>query len=102
MNNESKRLQIEKATIADDEHNEIIKTMTPQEKANELVQEYVINMPLPFHIEDAKICALIAVDEIIQMSDINKIFYSFYEGNCLTQYTEDFYWKKVKQEIEKL
>ena len=39
--------------------------MTPQEKANEIVHEYLVNTPLPFHIEDAKICALIAVDEIL-------------------------------------
>jgi hypothetical protein len=115
MNNESKRLQIEKATIADDEHNEIIKTMTPKEKAEQLIDKFYqttpneawINEPIGIAKEykafnQAKECALIAVDEIIEMSDINKIFYSFYEGNCLTEYTEDFYWKKVKQEIEKI
>lgn len=59
--------------------------MTPKEKANELVQQYVINMPLPFHIEDGKICALIAVDEILSIG-------------CI----EVPYWQEVKQEIEKL
>lgn len=90
MKHELKQLQIEKASIADDEHIEIIKTMTPQEKANELVQEYVINMPLPFHIEDAKICALIAVDEIISVIDTE------------TNYKTWEFYKQVKQEIEKL
>jgi hypothetical protein len=60
--------------------------MTPKEKANELVQQYVINMPLPFHIEDAKICALIAVDEILE--------------ECLQLKVE--FWEKVKEEIENL
>jgi hypothetical protein len=64
---------------------------TPQEKANELVQQYVINMPLPFHIEDAKICALIAVDEILETvvvyDDISKDYQ---------------FWQQVKQEIQKL
>ncbi len=63
--------------------------MTPQEKANELVQQYVINIPLPFHIEDAKICALIAVDEILNVG--------FIDTNDLYEY-----WQEVKQEIEKL
>ena len=62
--------------------------MTPKEKANELVQQYVINMPLPFHIEDGKICALIAVHEIL--------------STHLFDLDEREYWKEVKQEIEKL
>ena len=66
--------------------------MTPKEKANELVHQYVINMPIPFHIEDAKICALIAVDEIIYYLEI-----------VIGVDKEDFeYWNEVKQEIEKL
>ena len=68
--------------------------MTPQEKANELVHQYVINMPIPFHIEDAKICALIAVDEILE------VLYSLKLGNALSEELE--YWEEVKQEIEKL
>ena len=65
--------------------------MTPKEKANELVHQYVINMPIPFHIEDAKICALIAVDEIIL--EMNNVMLP----NPFKQY-----WNEVKQEIEKL
>jgi hypothetical protein len=64
--------------------------MTPQEKANELVQQYVINIPLPFHIEDAKICALIAVDEIWNALESARAF------------EEYDYWQEVKQEIQKL
>jgi hypothetical protein len=65
--------------------------MTSQEKANELVQQYVINIPLPFHIEDAKICALIAVDEVIASNT-----------NVTGQTINGDYWQEVKQEIEKL
>jgi hypothetical protein len=65
--------------------------MTPQEKANEIVHEYLVNTPLPFHIEDAKICALIAVDQILNVTI------------GLVDWTDDFeYWSKVKKEIEKL
>lgn len=110
MNNESKRLQIEKATIADDEHNEIIKTMTPKEKANELVSKYK-NAPfnctdcdMPFcdipctrlSLEESKQCALIAVDEILQ---------NVYDDRATIgrqNLTDKEYWKQVKQEIEKL
>jgi hypothetical protein len=64
--------------------------MTPKEKANELVHEFVINMPIPFHIEDAKICASIAVDEIETVLLQERVFESLN------------YWQEVKQEILKL
>lgn len=83
MNNESKRLQIEKATIADDEHNEIIKTMTPQEKAKELVEKFENGLTL-------KDCALIFINEML-MNPIH-----------LLSHAELYYWKEVKKEIEKL
>jgi hypothetical protein len=60
--------------------------MTPKEKANELVQKMRVHSPV-WEIEgDAKQCALIAVDE------------------CLHTCVESmmYYWKEVKQEIEKL
>ncbi len=63
--------------------------MTPKEKANELVHEFVINMPIPFHIEDAKICSLITVDEILNLC---------WNGNLKAKE----FWFEVKQEIEKL
>jgi hypothetical protein len=66
--------------------------MTPKEKAIELV-----NKMLDFtdwHEEDAKECALIAVDEII---DSNPLKFDENE-NPLTE----FWWKLVKDEIEKL
>jgi hypothetical protein len=66
--------------------------MTPKEKAIELV-----NKMLDFtdwHEEDAKECALIAVNEII---DSNPLKFDENE-NPLTE----FWWKLVKDEIEKL
>jgi hypothetical protein len=60
--------------------------MTPKEKAKELVLQYVINMPIPFHIEDAKKCALIAVDELLEECRLER----------------DWYWDRVKTEIENL
>ena len=70
--------------------------MTPKEKAKELVSKFqkqiffdVTNERLD--IEEAKGCALIAVDEIIQAID-NVMF-----PNPFKQY-----WNKVKQEIEKI
>ena len=62
-------------------------TQTPKEKANQLVDNYwlmdKINPDLSK--EQAKQCALIAVDEILNIG-------------CI----EVPYWKEVKQEIEKL
>ena len=83
--------------------------MTPKEKANELVHQYVINMPIPFHIEDAKICALIAVDEIILSAPFEPVDTDWDEAGASAQYwypqkLEDSakWWGEVKQEIELL
>ena len=58
--------------------------MTPKEKAEELRNKYM-NVRWDINPDDAKQCALIAVDEII------------YEV-----YDDLEWWKEVKQEIEKL
>ena len=65
--------------------------MMPELKAKELVDKYWIylraNLLYDDEVkEDAKHCALIAVDEILQ--------------ECISE--RDWYWIKVKQEIEKL
>ena len=61
--------------------------MTPKEKAEELVQKYVMSIPTPYHIHDAKICALIAVNLLLDEM--------FFED-------EPIYWTQVKEEIENL
>jgi len=65
--------------------------MTPKEKAKKLVDSfycYTYNAAVkPYSREDAKKCALIAVDEII---------------SALVGLTSLNYWENVKQEIEKL
>ena len=76
--------------------------MIPKEKANELVNkfmEYSHTDFIPYQggyqmdsqIENAKQCALIAVDEIIQ--EMNSVMLP----NPFKQY-----WQEVKQEIEQL
>jgi hypothetical protein len=64
---------------------------TPKEKAKELLDKYWIYLRAGLLYdeetkEDAKHCALIAVDEILE--------------ECVLE--RDWYWEKVKQEIEKL
>lgn len=58
--------------------------MTPKEKAKELFDKFY---DLPIIYAQAKDCALIAVDEIL-----NEIVY----------YDQAEYWNKVKQEIQNL
>ena len=69
--------------------------MTPEDKAQELVNKYIeIEYLKDFqgmYFPLAKQCSLIAVDEIIQAMD------SVMFPNPFKQY-----WNKVKQEIEKL
>ena len=66
--------------------------MTPKEKAQELTKKMY---DLDILYEDAKQCALIAVDEILLISPM---MHMEKFGNL----TIKEYFKKVKQEIEKL
>lgn len=82
--------------------------MTPKEKAKELVLKYW-NLPIKMnhiidgviHIEtqkhlyenDAKQCALIAVDEILNALQIDA-------GNWIRYSETKKYWQEVKQEIQ--
>lgn len=69
--------------------------MTPKEKAIELVHRYDLLQGYVeyFGYDNAKECALIAVDEILESH------YVFLTGVKPFIYE---YWKEVKQEIEKL
>ena len=62
--------------------------MTSKEKALELVQKYFKANHQPYGFKDAKQCALIAVDEVMERTLWDK--------------GEQRFWKEVKQEIENL
>jgi hypothetical protein len=72
--------------------------MTPKEKAKELINKYlkckdVSNYYYVIPIQDdAKQCALIAVDEIIKALRKDLAIFELGKG----------FWQEVKQEIEKL
>jgi hypothetical protein len=70
--------------------------MEAKDKAVKLVDKYWNDIPDIF-FEEAKQCAIIAVDEIINTLDSERIKYS--SEYC---FEENNYWKEVKQEIEKL
>ena len=69
--------------------------MTPKEKANDLCMMFLIKTTtdIPYGVNKtiAKECALIAVDEIIEV-----------EKNIFKGIVHKSYWKEVKQEINKL
>ena len=76
--------------------------MTPKEKAIELVED-MHDAPETGYNEHAKVCALIAVDELIES------FNSIYDASIRNiekysgaKYGMKDYWQEVKQEIEKL
>lgn len=72
--------------------------MSPKEKAAELIVNYQLKCK-SLNYDEAKQCALIAVDEIIdtytQEKNNGYIFYRVLDKIIL-------YWQEVKQEIEKL
>ncbi len=74
--------------------------MTPKEQAKELVNKFYVilmkkNYPNVAQMDAAKECALIAIDEIL---DLNKI--ASLRRDVV--YMELEFWLEVKQEIEKL
>jgi len=66
--------------------------MDPKEKANELVNKFNYDNK-HFLMQDAKQCALIAVDEILLIK--KEIWDDFH-----SEYFK--FWQEVKQELEKL
>ena len=64
--------------------------MKPKEKAEELVIKY-FNLTDHMQFDEAKECALIAVDEILSFIEDDRKVFSWKE-----------YYQQVKQEIEKL
>lgn len=68
--------------------------MTPKEKAIELSDKFYFISSFFSDSEDAKQCALIAVNEIISE------YGTYYKVNIDDKYVS--YWQEVKQEIEKL
>ena len=76
--------------------------MTPKEKATELFNKFSLNY---YHVTNAKQCALICVDEIINnMKLVHKPEYTsiFIQEQYLDLYEAIEYYQEVKQEIEKL
>lgn len=55
--------------------------MTPKEKAEELLDKYIVVTPM--YLSEAKQCALIAVDELIKETNSSQ-------------------WQEVRNELEKL
>jgi hypothetical protein len=67
--------------------------MTPKEKAKELVDKYMF-MEVPNYVSkfEIKLCALIAVNELIKLYEYERPHRGF----------KISYWDEVKQEIELL
>lgn len=73
---------------------------TAVEKASKLISYY-----LPFcnqNLTDAKYCALIAVDEILNLLKIDLTRDSATDEVVMYASSRILYWEEVKQEIEKL
>ena len=79
--------------------------MTSKEKAKELLEKFDVKhqmvfstkratLPISMYDSQIKQCALIAVDEILQLR-------KGYFG-CINPKNDESYWKEVKTELEKL
>ena len=77
--------------------------MTPKQKAIQLVNKFMSYADSNHYgsIASAKQCALIAVDEIIEVTAPDCDRYEPYYLELKAEMTQQ-YWQEVKQEIEKL
>ena len=84
--------------------------MTPKDKAEELVKKYrnpfnrkgCIPPTESMFPSTAKQCALLAVDEILELNHPYVIVYKSFEDNIMEDMTQEYYWEQVKHELEKL
>lgn len=83
--------------------------MTPKEKAEILVRSFGYkigkefkNGGFRFNIEIAIQCALIAVDEILDLTKSEIWVFDEETKQAKMEYVENSYWVEVKQEIQKL
>jgi hypothetical protein len=83
--------------------------ITPKDKASEFfyifaykIREKEDEEGFIANAEHAKLYAIAMCNKIIETIDKNEIVYSEYKDNVLTAYTQECYWKQVKQEIEAL
>lgn len=76
--------------------------MTPKEKAKDLVDKFSNEVLIDNY--EAKLCALIAVEEIIKNQDnvIDIMRYKLILGGVKSITMQSDYWSKVKQEIQAL
>ena len=77
--------------------------MIAKEKAEQLVKKmYAVhsNSASDITLHFAKQCALVAVDEILELTKRNT--YNPFDWNEITGVRYDKFWTEVKQEIEKL
>ena len=82
--------------------------MTPKEKAQELYDKMhieIYNRDMYNDLFRAKQCALIAVDEILELKETQEEYQIQYDNGEWSRelgYRYSKYWQEVKQEIEKL
>jgi hypothetical protein len=80
--------------------------MTPKEKAQELIKKYsFVEIAYYTSIHEVKQCALIAVDEILELKETQEEYQIQYDNGEWSReigYRYSKYWQEVKQEIENL
>jgi hypothetical protein len=79
--------------------------MTPKEKANILHTLMYGNLDNGITWQEAKQCAIIAVDEILEVTKLPTYSINTFTGSglrMLNGYNYSSYWQEVKLELEKL
>lgn len=75
---------------------------SPKQMAQEMIDKFSYSCYECNYEENAITSALTMVNQIILMSDKNKIVYESFEYDTITSYTESYYWHKVKEQIESI
>jgi hypothetical protein len=79
--------------------------MTPEIKAAQLVNKYFNFIYLDLDYEQAKQCAIIAVNEILELKETQEEYQIQYDNGEWSReigYRYSKYWQEVKKEIEAL
>lgn len=84
--------------IAKEKAKELVEKFKFETKQSEIINDIILgDVSVIFQHHKAKQCALIAVDEILNALDSERIIYG-----SEYRFEENTYWEEVKQEIEKL
>lgn len=76
----------------------MVYVFSPKGQANEIIRRFLNLEPMMYSTQ----CALVLVEKILELSHPHTIVYSELVNGELIEYTQQFYWEQVKEELENI